>query len=145
MPHHIREAQSADYPQIVSLVKELADIDSDYCPLDEDYLRRYLAWGRNGILIAESDGAVAGMLSYSFRADLYHSGKVAFIEVLIIHHPFRGRGLGSALLEEFFRRAEAACCVEVSVSCMPANAGAQKLYRSHGLVDQEVLLQRHFQ
>jgi ribosomal protein S18 acetylase RimI-like enzyme len=55
----------------------------------------------------------------------------------------RGRGVGGALMNELLRRLPFQGCAEVSVTTMPGNVRAQRFYRSHGLVDQAVFLEKH--
>jgi ribosomal protein S18 acetylase RimI-like enzyme len=57
----------------------------------------------------------------------------------------RGRGAGGSLLEAAIARARDGGCAEISVSTMPDNRRAQAFYRRHGLADEAVLLERHFE
>lgn len=76
---------------------------------------------------------------------VHHAAGSGLIEELIVSGSARGRGAGSALLADLLRRLAAAGCAEVSVSTMPDNEGAKRFYRSHGLVDEAVFLEKHFQ
>ena len=60
----------------------------------------------NTILLAEVDGQVVGLLSYTVSFDLWHAGDCCLIRELIISARNRQQGLGGLLLEEVFRRAE---------------------------------------
>ena len=63
---------------------------------------------------------------------------------LVIAASHRGRGVGGALLEALLARLEKDGCAEVSVTTMPDNEGALRFYRSHGLTDEAVYLEKHF-
>ena len=97
------------------------------------------------ILLAEQHDQVIGLLSYSLRPDLYHAGQVCLIEELVVEAAQRGQGVGSALLTELLSRLSAAGCVEVALAVMSDNAPAIKLYRQHGLTDEALFLEKHFQ
>lgn len=95
--------------------------------------------------MAEQHGGVIGLLSYSLRPDLYHAGEACLIEELVVEASQRGQGVGSALLTELLLRIAAAGCVEVALAVMPDNAPAIKLYHEHGLTDEALFLEKHFQ
>ncbi len=140
----IRDARPEDTPAIVELIGELAESIDEPKRLNAGYVRMYLQSPGCHLLLAEVDHQVAGLLSYSVRANLYHAGDGALIDELVVHAPQRGMGIGRALLHEVMQRMEAAGCMEISISTMPDNTGAQRLYRSIGFTDEAVLLEHHF-
>lgn len=140
----IRAAQAGDAPAVVRLIHQLAEATGETSPLSEDYLQKYLAYPGSRILLAEDGGEVVGLLSYSVRPDLYHAGDSAYIENLVVTETRRGEGIGRTLLERALTKLEAAGCAEVSIAAMPDNRGALRLYRSMGLVDEAVYLEKHF-
>lgn len=143
MPFHTRDATPADAAAIVALVQELAADEGDTSSLDQAYVNRYLAHPGSGLLLAEEQGRAIGLLGYTIRPDLYHAGPGGFIEILIVHGPRRGQGVGHALLSAFMDRAQRLGCIEVSVTTGLENHAAQRLYRAHGLVDEALLLEKH--
>ncbi len=140
----IRAAKIGDEDDIVSLIHQLAESAGETSPLTVDYLATYWRAPGSRILLAEVGGQTAGLLSYSVRPDLYHAGDSAYIENLVVADGWRGKGMGSALMKAALTEIEAAGCVEVSIAVMPDNEGAQGLYRSLGLVDEAVYLEKHF-
>lgn len=144
MAFSIRSAHLDDAPAVVRLIRQLAESAGETSPLTERYLESYLAFPGSRILLAEDRGEVIGLLSYSVRPDLYHAGDSAYIENLVVDQGRRGEGIGRALLETALAELEAAGCAEVSIATMPENEGAQRLYRSLGLTDEAVYLEKHF-
>jgi len=140
---HIREASAGDEAAIATLIHELAASGGESSPLTEDYARDYMAMPGSHVLLAELDGRIAGLLSYSIRPNLYHAGPSALIEELVVAGRERGGGVGGALLRHLLAHLAATACTEVAVSTMPDNEGAQRFYRAHGLVDEAVLLEKH--
>ena len=144
MKMNIRQAVPGDEKSVVRLIHELAETSGEDSPLIEDYIAAYWRSPGSRILLAEIDGQPAGLLSYSIRPDLYHAGDSAYIENLVVSSGHRGAGIGSALLKAALAEIEAAGCAEVSIATLPENEGAQRLYKSLGLVDEAVYLEKHF-
>lgn len=145
MPIIVREARPGDERVIVELIRELAQTDGEASPITEGYVREHLTFAPCGshVLLAEQEGRAVGLLSYSVRPNLYHAANSALIEELVVRESARGQGVGSALLSDLLNRLPSLGCAEVSVSTMPDNQDAMRFYRSHGLVDQAVFLEKH--
>ncbi len=140
----IRDAQSGDASTIVSLILEMAQEDGDRSPITEAYAAECISSCAGGVLLAEENGRLIGILSYSLRPNLYHAAPACLIELLFVRRGARSRGAGGALVKALLARAAALGCVETSVSVMPDNAGAIRFYRGHGLTEEAVFLEKHF-
>jgi ribosomal protein S18 acetylase RimI-like enzyme len=140
----LREAKLKDTPSVVRLITELAATGNEHSPITEAYVGKYLSSSVSKILLAEVQQHIVGLLSYSVRPDLHHAGDSCLIEELIVSADFRGQGVGSALTIELFARLATTDCAEVSVTTMPINSQAIKFYRSHGLIDEALYLEKHF-
>lgn len=141
----IRAAGTADAPVLVRLVQQLAETMGEASPLTEAYARHYLSTPGQYVLLAQVGGRVVGLLSYGVRPNLYHAADSALIEELVVDDAFRGQGVGGTLVDAALERLQTAGCAEVAVSTLPDNPGAQRFYRAHGLVDQAVLLEKHWE
>ena len=80
----LRDATVADTPAVVALIHELAESGGEHSPLTPEFAASYLGNPASRILLAEVDGQVVGLLSYSIRPDLYHAGHTALIEELVV-------------------------------------------------------------
>ena len=140
----IRAAELADATDIVRLINELAATDGEHSPLTEAYVATYLSSATSEVLLAEKQNRVVGLLSYSLRPDLYHAALACLIEEFIVQEVVRGQGVGSALLTELLARLATIDCAEVSVATMPDNIRAIKFYRTHGLAEEALFLEKHF-
>jgi ribosomal protein S18 acetylase RimI-like enzyme len=140
----LRDAQPPDAPLVVEMIRMMAALEGDASPLTPDYVADYLSHENLHALLAEIDGRVVGLLTYSFHPGLFHAGTYAMIDELIVRPESQGAGVGDALMTEVMRRIAAAGCSEASVSTGLTNARAQALYRKHGLVDEALLLEKHF-
>jgi ribosomal protein S18 acetylase RimI-like enzyme len=145
MTVQIRPAQSGDASTIVQLIIELAESGGERSPISKAYVDACLAQRNNCVLLAEEQGLVAGLISYSVGPDLYHAANTCLIEELVVRATARGRGVGSALIEEVVRQAAAQKCAEVGVSTLKENERAIAFYKRHGFVDEAVLLEMHLE
>jgi ribosomal protein S18 acetylase RimI-like enzyme len=139
----VRDATSNDAGTVVQLLREHAALDGAHTAINETYVTHYLSSPTSQILIAEANGRAIGLLSFSVRADLYHAGPVCFIEELVVGEPCRRGGVGHALMTELLPRMAAMQARELAVAVMPANTEAAAFYRSHGLAEEALLLERH--
>lgn len=97
----IRPAILSDVALLRSMIRELAEFERQlqYVTIREEDLARD-GFGKNPrfrALIAEWDGQAAG---YAFFFGSYSTwaGRGLFLEDLFVREPFRGRGIGKALL-----------------------------------------------
>ncbi len=139
----LREAASVDAPAIVALIRALASAMNVVTPVDETYVREYLASPGSGILVADVAGEVTGLLSYSVRPSLVHAGRSCVIEELFVDRAMQRHGIGAQLVEDLLRRAVDWGCVEVSVSTLAGERGAIDFYRARGFSDEAVFLEKH--
>ena len=146
----IRQATLADAADIVRLIQEMDSDGGNRSPLTEAFVAGYLSSPVSAVLLAVMDGRPAdlrqpiGLLAYSIRPDLFHAASSCYVEELVVARSQRSQGVGGALLDEVLRRASKAGCAEVSLSVMPDNEQAIRLYRQHGLVDEALFLEKHF-
>jgi GNAT superfamily N-acetyltransferase len=139
----LREATSVDAPSIVTLIRALARVMDVVTPVDEAYVREYIASSGSGILVADDSGQVIGLLSYSLRPSLVHAGRSCVIEELVIEETTQRQGVGARLVEDLLRRAAEWGCIEVSVSTLAGERGAIEFYKARGFSDDAVLLEKH--
>jgi len=140
----IRDARSADAPSVVSLVREMAEEDGETSPITETSVQAHLRDSGSGIVLAESDGRIIGLLSFSLRPSVYHAAPACLVEMLFVRRDSRRRGAGGSLMERMLSKAGASGCAEISVSVMPGNDGAVRFYRRHGLTEEVMSLEKHF-
>lgn len=136
----IRPAEPSDAVHIVRLIRQMGS-DSD---VNEEYVLHYLSGTERDVLLACLEENVAGLLSYSVRADLYHAGNSVLIEELVVDERFRGKGIGGALMDALLKRAEGLQGRELCLAVMPDNESAIRFYKRHGLVEEALFLERHF-
>jgi GNAT superfamily N-acetyltransferase len=79
-------------------------------------------------LVAEADGAVAGLVHYLFHRSTTSIAEVCYLQDLFTDPRLRGRGVGRALIEAVYARAREAGASRVYWLTHETNATAQALY-----------------
>ena len=144
MPVTIRHAGPGDEAAVVLLVRQMAEEDEEISPIDEHYVRHFLASPVSGALLAHVGDQPVGLLSYAVTPGLFHAADSGLIELLVVTGARRGEGIGRRLVETALRVFRDAGCAEASVSTGAENEPAQKLYVDAGLTEASVLLEKHF-
>jgi ribosomal protein S18 acetylase RimI-like enzyme len=141
----IRSALVEDSASIGHLITELAKNIGETSPITAEYAVQYLKTPGSFILLAEKDRQVVGLISYSIRPNLYHAGDSCLIEEFVVRQSERGQGIGGRLLEALFRQLAIRNCIEVSVTTMLDNLKAIAFYKSHGMLDEAIFLEKHLE
>lgn len=151
MDPDIVQATVADADTIVHIVRELAASDGGTARVDAAYVRTYLGFPGRMVLLARASATPSvtaddcvGLLACSFDPNLWHAADGCLIEDLYVVPAWRGKGVGTALVARAIAEAERRGCAEVSVSTGRDNRAALSLYRGMGLVEEYVLLEKHF-
>ena len=137
-------ASAADADTIVRMIRELAESSGGKAAVDSAYVGRYLAFPGRTVLLAEAAGERVGLLAFSLDPNLYHARDGCLIEDLFVRPAWRGKGVGRALVAHVMAEAARQGWAEVSVSTDRDNHAALSLYRGSGLVEEYVLLEKHF-
>lgn len=100
----IRTALPEDIPRMADLLVELFSIETDFTPDVEKQIRGLSALvagpqGRACVLVAEKGGMIAGMATAQTLISTAEGGRVGLVEDVVVHGEFRGRGIGTRLIE----------------------------------------------
>jgi GNAT superfamily N-acetyltransferase len=83
-------------------------------------------------LIAEDAGEAVGLVHYIFHRHGWRLEEVCYLQDLFVAPAARGKGVGRALIEAVYARADAAGRPEVYWLTQEFNAGARRLYDAVG-------------
>jgi GNAT superfamily N-acetyltransferase len=107
----VRPATPGDVALILALIRELAEFERalDEVHATEESLRATLFADRPAAFchVAEYDGQAAGFALWFLNYSTWLGGHGLYLEDLYVREPFRGKGVGIALLAEL-----AGICVE---------------------------------
>jgi GNAT superfamily N-acetyltransferase len=128
----IRDARAADLPEILALVRELAEYEREpeAVVLDSDEFARHL-FGEHAVaraVIAEHEDAVAGFALYFRTFSTWLGRDGIWLEDLFVRPAYRRLGIGGALLDEMRRRTNG----RVEWSVLDWNTPAHAFYRMRG-------------
>ncbi len=99
----IRKGEKRDMPQVLALIKELADFEKepDAVVIDSEYLVEN-GFSKNPAFftyVAEIDNKIVGMALFYYRFSTW-KGKTIHLEDLIVKQNIRGKGVGKALYDK---------------------------------------------
>ncbi len=109
-------------------------------PLDRETCReafdRYVASENTTTLLVEADRQLVGLLGIEVRTGLAELG-------MMVDADWRGRGVGSLLMEACISSAVEHGCHKIALQVWPHNRAARSLYVKFGFVE-EATLHRHY-
>jgi ribosomal protein S18 acetylase RimI-like enzyme len=110
-------------------------------PLDRAALERIAGSDATTLLVAWSDGRLAGTLSLVMFP--IPTGIRAWIEDVVVDQAARGQGIGEALTMAALRRAEAAGARTVDLTSRASREAAGRLYERVGFQSRETRFYRY--
>lgn len=141
----IRDAQPADAPAILHLVRALAahENELDQVQMTAEGLERALAAGHCRALLADdpqgedsrggdSRGGLFGVAVYFFNFSTWTGRRGLFIEDLFVVPEGRGQGVGMALLQHCARIASTEACGRMEWNVFDDNEAARHFYTQLG-------------
>ena len=150
----IREAADSDFDSLLEL-KMLCKEDefgrsSALKPPSETqehyarYLRQHLAGGNSAVFVALGDGRVVAMIQVKIikSLPLMRLPQTGYISNLYVLEPFRGKGVGTQLVERAMHWLRERGVRLVSLELHAGNRAAIKLYRKLGFEDYTVKMSR---
>ena len=106
MDVEIRKGLKKDLPQVLALIKELADYENalDQVSVTLEQLEKdgFEGHPHYYLLVAELASQIIGVCFYFIRYSTW-KGKVLFLEDFVVKEQFRRKGIGGMLFEETIR------------------------------------------
>lgn len=134
-----RQASARDLPRLVAMLAddELGSQREDSSqPLNASYRSAFDAIDRdpnNALIVAEIDASIVGMLQLTFIPYLTYIGSWrCLIEGVRVHPDYRGRGLGTALIEWAIEAARKRQCRILQLTSDKQRPDALRFYESLG-------------
>ena len=129
-------ATSDDVEQLAELLGLLFAQEADFSPdrmRQERGLRLILEQPKSGGIFCVREGRrVLGMVNVLFTISTAEGNRVAWLEDLVVHPEYRGKGIGRSLLLHAIRAAKGAGCSRITLLTDDSNARAMRLYQSEG-------------
>ncbi len=142
----IRKAKANDISHLCSLLAILLDQEAEFKPdreLQERGFKLLLANPEKGFaVITELDGEAVAMCTVLMTISTALGGPAAVLEDVVVRPEHRGKGIGSAMINEVKRMIEEAGCLRISLLTDNDNARGQKFYSSHGFTSSPMIPMR---
>ena len=132
----IRKGIKEDIPQVLDLVKELAEYENALEKLSNTVEKMVKdGFGNNPVydlFVAENNSRVIGIAITFFRYSTW-KGKVLYLEDLVIKHQDRRKWIGKKLFEEVIKFAKKENCVGLSLQVLDWNESAINFYKKYNV------------
>jgi putative acetyltransferase len=139
---HVRQATVADAPRIVAGINEVCAeggyfYTPHYVPTPqwEAALHRPESVPDHLLLVAEIDRVLVGSAQLFPRSPDQEDSRVGELGICVLA-PFRGKGVGTALMQELLRQASTWDYTRVVLSVLSTNERAIRLYEKFGFAAQ---------
>lgn len=132
MKYSARKATDADFPQILALIKELALFEKapekvtntvEQMQEEQAFFQCFVVENKNGTIVA---------MSLYYMAYYTWIGKSLYLDDLYVKAEYRGKGIGTLLLNEIFKVAREQNCKRVRWQVLNWNTPAIALYQKAG-------------
>ena len=134
----IRPATADDIPEILKLIRELAEYEklAHLVVITAEDLRRdgFSERPYFHVLMAEWDGAPAGYVLYFYNYSTFRGRPGMFLEDLFVRPRFRKKGIGKALLLRVAGIAAEKGCARFEWQVLDWNTPSIEFYKSLGAV-----------
>jgi len=132
---NIRKAHSKDVPDILVLIKELAEFEhglNEVTVTEQELLND--GFGEENLfncIVAEIDGEIVGTAIY-YNTYSTWNGKCLYLEDLIVKRKIRSKGIGSLLMKEVMKIANREGAKRMAWQVLDWNVDAQDFYKKIG-------------
>lgn len=131
----VRYAAYKDIPEMAILLSELFAIEDDFIVDAEKQsrgLKLLLDMPNAVVLVAEEDECVIGMVSMQSLVSTAIGENVGLIEDMIVTQAYRGKGIGSSLLEALIAESAKKKYGRLALGADNRNNGAIAFYQKYG-------------
>jgi GNAT superfamily N-acetyltransferase len=133
----------ADIPQLCGLLTLLFTLEADFTPDAERQsrgLRLIIERPEIGRICCACDGDnIIGMVSILFTISTAEGGLAAWLEDMVMHPKWRGKGIGERLLNEAVKEARAAGCTRITLLTDATNDSAIRIYQRAGFARSQMV------
>ena len=132
----IRRAIQSDYHDVAVLIDQLGSHIplSQGIPYVRDRLTLLLNSDSDCVFVAEVERRVVGLLTFHITPILHAKGYSGRIISFIVDEAYRGKGIGTRLIQEAESWAWSCGCVEIEVTSGEHTKPAHGFYKSQGYI-----------
>lgn len=138
----VREATAEDLSGIFEIllsVSKLGSFKVPEKPVIEKNLSATMKSEDHTVLVAVADGETAGYISIHWVPYLYKNGSEGYVSELFVLEKFRGRKVGSSLLDRAVELAKSRKCSRMQlINFKDRESYRRKFYAKHGWQEREM-------
>jgi GNAT superfamily N-acetyltransferase len=135
MEVNIREGIAEDLPQVLKLVKELAEYEKALHEVNNSVEQMTAdGFGEHpvfGFFVAEKGATVVGIALYYYRYSTW-KGKRIYLEDLVVTQAERGNGIGKLLFDATIQKGKDTNCTGMMWQVLDWNEPAINFYKKYG-------------
>lgn len=139
----IEQATLEDLPQLVDLLYDLFSHEGDFVPdrtRQERGLRLILEQPNRGrIFVYRWNDQIIGMVNLLFTISTAEGGFVVLLEDVIVHHEYRGRGVGRQLLTHALEYAKKKEFLRVTLLTDRLNEEGHEFFKKLGFFKSQMI------
>ena len=135
----IRESQLSDYQKIYSLLQQLWPGKELHPEKVRMVFERGIRSPIDKYYSAERDGGVVGFCSILIKNSFWQEGYSGYVNELVVDQPFRGQGIGTALINRAFEYAASLDCKRIEMDSAFSREGARQFYEDIGFTKRAFL------
>ncbi len=140
----IRNCTEHDFRQILNLLGQLwPDVQLDVERLKQTFVKG-LDSECQSYVCAEIDSKVVGFCSLTVRNSLWQQAGLGHIDEIVVDSHYRGRGIGSQLLDRVVALARQAGCRRIELDSALHRRAAHRFYEQKGFEKRAYLFSKQF-
>lgn len=142
MDVNVRYSKPKDFNAILSLFDQLwPDKELDSYNLEEVF-NRGVESNSDEYICAEADGKVIGFCALSIVNNFSYEGLVSYIYAMIVDDSFRGRGVGTSLLEKALDISKSSGCKRIELNYDSLMEESSDFYKKIGFEEKSYLFSK---
>lgn len=142
----IRQAAIADVPQLCELLLLLFAQEADFKPdagRQSRGIQLILERPEVGRIYCATGGkSIIGMVNTLFTVSTAEGGRAAWLEDMVVHPDWRGKGIGEQLLQAAIGQAREAGCTRITLLTDSTNSPAIRFYGKAGFISSRMIPMR---
>ena len=138
----IRQCCAEDFGDVVRLLRQLWPDKQLNAALLQTVFDRALASEWQAYLCATDGSRVVGFGSLTMKNNLWQEGYLGHIDELVVDNEYRGKGVGTLLLDQIIVLARQKGCRRVELDSASHRKQAHQFYEQHGFENRAFLFSR---
>lgn len=141
----LRQFQPGDFTKIVPLLQELWPTKKlNLVKIEKIFSEKNKQKDKYLQVVALEDNEIVGLITLSWRLNLYSEGEMACIDDLVVSEKQRRKGIGRKLLKEMFKVCKERKFTGVDLVSAFHRKGAHKFYQTNGFKKDSFQFEKYF-